>query len=86
MTQERFAQMSAAERAVWLDRVSPTSRWVMGDDVFCLHCDGVFKAEEVACDNEGDPMCPLCQSGTPLDFAHFPWWRGDLTGMDKGEA
>jgi hypothetical protein len=78
MTQMEFSRMMPAARAKWLNRVSPTSKWKFGDDVFCLHCDGLFKAEDVACDDEGDPTCPLCHSSTPLDFHHLPWWREDL--------
>ena len=77
--------MPPAKRAAWLNRVSPKDRWAKGDDVFCLHCDGVFKAEDVACDRDGDPTCPVCQSSTPLDFAHLPWWREDLTKEVDGE-
>jgi hypothetical protein len=75
MTQSEFAKMESAGRAEWLSQVSPTNVWAFGDDVFCLHCDGLFKAEDVACDNEGDPTCPLCHSSTPLDFHRLPWWR-----------
>ena len=57
----------------------------MGDDVYCLHCDAVFKAEDVACDDVGDPTCPLCISSTPLDFAEIPWWREDLVGQTADE-
>jgi hypothetical protein len=70
--------MNAKERVEWLNERDPLRQWSVGDDVFCLHCDGVFKAEDVACDHEGDPTCPLCNSSTPLDFAEIPWWREDL--------
>jgi hypothetical protein len=82
MTQSELSKMDPGRRAAWLDSVSPTSSWSLGDDVFCLHCDAVFKAEDVACDHEGDPTCPVCKSSTPLDFHHIPWWRGDLVGED----
>ena len=78
MTQSEFATMKPAARAKWLNRVSPTHKWAPGDDVFCLHCDGLFKTEDVACDAEGDPTCPLCHSSTPMDFHHLPRWREDL--------
>jgi hypothetical protein len=78
MTQKQFSKMDSSAKAKWLNRVSPTSKWALGDDVFCLHCDAVFKAEDVACDEEGDPTCPICHSSTPLDFHHLPWWREDL--------
>jgi hypothetical protein len=78
MTRTEFSKMTPAARAKWLNKVSPTNKWRLGDDVFCLHCDALFKAEDVACDDEGDPTCPLCHSSTPLDFHHMPWWREDL--------
>jgi hypothetical protein len=78
MTQKRFSNMKPEAKARWLNEVSPTDSWAPGDDVFCLHCDAVFKAEDVACDDEGDPTCPVCHSSTPLDFHHLPWWREDL--------
>src|ERR1019366_6789504 len=78
MNQSQFSKMDPAAKVKWLTRVSPTNRWALGDDVFCLHCDGVFKAEDVACDEEGDPTCPVCHSSTLLDFGHLPWWREDL--------
>ena len=78
MTGKQFSKMDASAKAKWLNRVSPTSKWALGDDVFCLHCDAVFKAEDVACDEEGDPTCPICHSSTPLDFHYLPWWREDL--------
>jgi hypothetical protein len=79
MTQKEFATMLPKARAEWLNKVSPTGTWKFGDDIFCLQCDAVFKAEDVACDPEGDPTCPLCHSSTPLDFHNLPWWRDDLT-------
>jgi hypothetical protein len=78
MTRDTFSKMSPAQRAFWLDSVSPTSSWSFGDDIFCMHCDGVFKAEDVGCDDEGDPTCPVCRNATPLDFHKMPWWREDL--------
>lgn len=53
---------------------------------FCLHCDGVWKAEDVACDDEGDPTCPVCSNSTPLDFHDLPWWRKDLVKEIDGDA
>jgi hypothetical protein len=85
MTQKKFAGLTPAQRVAWLDRVSPTNSWAPNDDVFCLHCDAVFKAEDVACDEEGDPTCPLCRSSTPLDFDPLPWWREDLTRSAESE-
>ncbi|HZV36803.1 MAG TPA: hypothetical protein VFB72_19655 [Verrucomicrobiae bacterium] len=78
MTKSEFAKLAPSHRVNWLDDVSPTQSWKLGDDVFCLHCDAIFKAEDVACDTDGDPTCPACQSSTPLDFHHMPWWREDL--------
>jgi len=83
MTQFELSKMDPVARAAWLDSVSPTSSWSFGDDIFCLHCDGVFKAEDVFCDREGDPTCPVCKSSTPLDFHSMPWWRDDLVDEDK---
>ena len=78
MTPAQFLDLTPAEKAEWLDEVSPTGSWALRDDVFCLHCDAVFKAEDVACDDEGDPTCPVCRTSTPLDFHRLPWWREDL--------
>jgi len=78
MTPEKFSTLSSEEKARWLNDVSAIARWRKGNDVFCLHCNGVFKVEDIACDNEGDPTCPVCRSATPLDFHHLPWWREDL--------
>ena len=86
MTQNKLLTLNAADRAAWLDGASPTGSWSQGDDIYCLHCDGVFKAEDVACDREGDPTCPLCQSATPLDFHGLPWWRDDLVDEDDDGA
>jgi hypothetical protein len=85
MTQSELFGMLPSERAKWLTSVSPTSTWEEGDNVFCLHCDGVFKAEDVACDPEGDPTCPVCRASTPLDFHYIPWWRSDLVKEGDGE-
>jgi hypothetical protein len=67
--------MTANERIEWLNARDPLHQWKVGQDVYCLHCDGVFKAEAVAVDGEGDPCCPLCLGATPLDFHPAPWWR-----------
>ncbi len=85
MTQNEFSRLTPAKRVTWLNELSPTNSWNLGDDVFCLHCDGVFKAEDVACDDDGYPTCPVCHSSTPLDFAHLPWWRDDLTKEVDGD-
>jgi hypothetical protein len=77
--------MNAEEKIAWLNEHDPLHEWAMGDDVYCLHCDAVFKAEDVACDDVGDPTCPLCISSTPLDFAEIPWWREDLVGQTADE-
>jgi hypothetical protein len=78
MTPYEFAKTSPKDKVKWLSSVSPTNSWASGDDIFCLHCDALFKAEDIACDDEGDPTYPLCHSSTPLDFHHLPWWREDL--------
>ena len=77
--------MNAKERVEWLNERDPLRQWSVGEDVFCLHCDGMFKAEDVACAYEGDPTCPLCNSSTPLDFAEIPWWREDLVDQTADE-
>jgi hypothetical protein len=77
--------MNAEETVAWLNERDPLRQWSAGDDVYCLHCDGVFKAEDVACDHEGDPTCPLCISSTPLDFDEIPWWREDLVDQTADE-
>lgn len=70
--------MNVEEKISWLNENDPLRQWSVGADVFCLHCDGVFKAEDVASDFVGDPTCPVCIGSTPLDFAEIPWWRDDL--------
>ncbi len=85
MTQKELTKLSAAERVAWLNEEDPFHQWAVGQDVYCLHCDGVFKAEDVACDREGDPTCPVCHSSTPLDFFALPWWREDLVKSVDGE-
>jgi hypothetical protein len=70
--------MNAEEKVSWLNVCDPFRQWSVGQDVFCLHCDGVFKAEDVLRDYVGHPTCPLCISSTPIDFAEIPWWREDL--------
>ena len=78
LVKTRKENMNTEEKISWLNERDPLRQWSVGDDVFCLHCDGVFKAEDVASDFEGDPTCPVCISSTPLDFAEIPWWRDDL--------
>jgi hypothetical protein len=56
--------------------------WEAGEDVFCLHCDGVFKTEDVNCGASGYPVCPVCNDGSPIDFHSMPWWREDLISED----
>jgi hypothetical protein len=77
-----IGNMSDARKKVrWLNNRAALGRrtkWAVGDDVFCRHCDGFFKAEDVVCDDEGGPTCPVCRGSTPLDFARLPWWRIDL--------
>lgn len=85
MTQNEFKTLKPDARAKWLNEVSPTNSWAFKDDVFCHHCDGLFKAEDVACDKDGDPTCPLCYASTPLDFHKLPWWREDLCNEPDGD-
>ena len=75
MQRGKGLNMNAEERVSWLNENDRLRRWSVGEDVFCLHCHGVFKAEDVACDYVGDPTCPLCISSTPLDFAKIPCRR-----------
>ena len=71
----------------WVDlfnEVDPFNQWQVGDNVYCLHCDECFKAEEVRFEIEKGArgiefmyaVCPYegCD-GTAMDFAHEPWWR-----------
>lgn len=67
--------MNAEERISWLNQRDPCHIWRIGQQVHCLHCEGVFKAEDVATDSEGDPTCPHCLDSTPIDFHRKPWWR-----------
>ena len=73
-TDGRDGTMNAHERVEWLNERDPLHEWRVGQDVFCLHCDGVFKAEAVGEDTDGLPECPNC-GATPLDFHPTPWWR-----------
>ncbi len=61
--------MNTEEKVSWLNEHDAVRRWSVGEDVLCLLCNGVFKAEDVASDFVGDPTCPLCISSTALDFA-----------------
>jgi hypothetical protein len=70
--------MNLSERVQWLNARDPLHKWRVNHDVYCLHCDGVFKAEDIVCDDEGFPTCPVCRASTPIDFARLPWWRIDL--------
>jgi hypothetical protein len=69
--------MNAEERVRWLNARDPLHKWKVGQDIYCLHCDAVFKVEDVGEDSDGLPECPLCDA-TPLDFHTEPWWREDL--------
>jgi hypothetical protein len=62
----------------WLTERDPLHKWKIGEDVYCHHCDGVFKAHDVFNDSMDDPNCPLCHHSSPIDFAKEPWWRPDL--------
>jgi hypothetical protein len=75
MTQSQLAKMTPQARAVWLSIEPLIKSWKLGDDVFCLHCDAVWIAEDLACDQDGYPTCPFCRNSNPLDFHHIPWWR-----------
>ncbi len=49
-----------------------------------MHCDGVFKAQDVFEDEDSDPNCPVCKRSSPIDFHPLPWWREDLTAEVSG--
>lgn len=72
--------MNATETILWLNDRDPFHEWAVDDDIFCLHCDGVFKAQDVARDADY-PTCPVCHDSSPLDFANMPWWREDLVNQ-----
>jgi hypothetical protein len=69
--------MNAEERVRWLNARDPLHKWKVDSDVYCFHCEAVFKAEDVGEDYDFLPECPLCDA-TPIDFSHEPWWRNDL--------
>lgn len=77
--------MDAEKTVQWLNERDPLNEWSVDDDLFCLHCDGVFKAQDVFRDKNGDPNCPVCKNSSPLDFHSIPWWREDLTSATEGE-
>jgi hypothetical protein len=85
MIATELKKLTPAVRAAWLSFHSPLVNWVAGQDVFCLHCDGVWKAEDVACDQAGEPTCPACRDCGPLGFGSLPWWRADLV-IETDEA
>lgn len=69
--------MTDKEKVAWFNiRRVFIADWRVGQDVFCFHCDGKFKAEKIAEDRDGDPCCPFC-GATPLDLAAVPWWKSD---------
>jgi hypothetical protein len=74
-----WAALIPAQKVTWFNERDPINSWKVGQTIFCLHCDGSFKAEEISfyedkMDHELLPECPHC-NGSPLDFASFPWWR-----------
>lgn len=74
--------MNAKDRVEWFNVRDPLNKWKVGQDVYCLHCEAVFKAEDIGVDSDGLPECPSC-GATPLDLHHVPWWREDLTNDSK---
>jgi hypothetical protein len=78
MTTTELMALAPTARAAWLSFHSPLNNWRAGQDVFCFHCDGVWKSEDVACNESGDPTCPVCLDSSPLGFSPLPWWRADL--------
>jgi hypothetical protein len=84
MTHTELLELGPAQRAEWLSDHSPLRNWSVGDDVFCFHCDGIWKAEDVACNDHGEPTCPVCLKGGPVGLFHSPWWRDDLVAERFG--
>ncbi len=81
----RLEFMTAEQKIEWLNDSDPFHVWAVNNDVFCLHCDGVFKAQDVACDGNDEPTCPVCKGSSVVDFHGVPWWREDLTAEgDEG--
>jgi hypothetical protein len=60
--------MNAEEKVCWLNEHDPLRKWMVGDDVRCRGCGGVFKAERAAIDCAGEPTCPHCIGSTPAGF------------------
>jgi hypothetical protein len=77
--------MNAEQKIDWLNERDPLNEWAVDDDVFCLHCDGVFKAQDLALASDGCPTCPVCHTNTPLYFHAVPWWREDLVAESETE-
>lgn len=66
--------MNDQERVAWFNSVDPLHAWYVGQDVYCLHCEGSFKAEDVEEDSDGLACCPgFGCNGSPLDFSPDPW-------------
>jgi hypothetical protein len=80
---EHFEIMTVEQKIEWLNERDPFRVWALESDVFCLHCDGVFKAQDVACDGYDEATCPVCRTSGPVDFAELPWWREDLTAKAR---
>ena len=76
--------MTAEQKIEWLNDRDPIHVWAVDSDVFCLHCDGMFKAQDVACDGDNEPTCPVCKGSSVIDFHGIPWWRDDLVADDDG--
>lgn len=76
--------MNAEQRIEWLNERDPLHVWTANSDVFCLHCDGVFKAQDVASQYD-EPTCPVCRTSGVRDFGELPWWREDLIAETETE-
>jgi hypothetical protein len=60
--------MNAEEKVSWLNAHARPRRWKVGEDVRCLLCGAVFKAERTISDFVGEPTCPYCIASTAADF------------------
>jgi hypothetical protein len=56
------------QKVDWLNERDPFHQWAVGDDIYCFHCEKIFKAENVVRDKYHDPNCPHCVGSSPMDF------------------
>jgi hypothetical protein len=57
------------ENGNWVD-----VKFEAGQDLYCLHCEGVSKIEDVL---RNDHVCPKCNDGAGIHFDLFSrkWWH-----------